>query len=71
MAKFKKGDKGWLTSPTGLKRVEIIRIDANAAVVRLETGGGIRVSVSRLIADEDIPKKEEKKGYRSPYNYWH
>ena len=75
MNKFKIGDKCWILENGKYRPVTVHRIDSNFAVIKFENGGGIRISVNRLLTDKEIEKNELSciKGYRSPYDYdrWH
>ena len=75
MKKFKTGDKCWIMENRKPRLVTIHKLDSNFAVVKFENGGGIRISVNRLLTDEEIEKdmSSSVQGNKSPYDYdrWH
>ena len=76
---FSTGDTAYIIeNGRTVTPVKIISRNADTYLISFNNGAGIRVRHTRLYASEEeanagiIPiGTEKKKGFRSPYDYWH
>lgn len=79
MAAYKAGDKAYIVESNRIVReCTIVRASGNLYIIRFENGGGIQVPKHRLFASQEeanssLPKVQvtKRRGFRSPYEYWH
>ncbi len=78
---MKAGDTAYLVESNRIVReVTIVNVNGGLYLIRFkDTGGGIKVKGHRLFTSKEeaeksigiMPKKEEPRRYRSPYDYDH
>lgn len=83
MAAFRAGDKVYIVESNRIVReCTVKRVTGKLIIIRFENGGGIQVSKNRLFDTKEsaaasilsvktMPEKIKRKGFYSPYDYWH
>lgn len=77
---FQNGSHAYIIeSNRNIREVTVVRRNGDFYLVRFDSNGGVQLRGSRLFATREdaeatLPQTkvaEQKKGYRSPYDYWH
>lgn len=83
MATFKAGDKAYIVESNRIVReCTVKRVTGKLIIIRFENGGGIQFGENRLFDTKEsaavsilsvktMPEKIKRKGFHSPYDYWH
>lgn len=83
MAAFKAGDKAYIVESNRIIReCTVKRVTGKLIIIRFENSGGIQVSANRLFDTKEsaaasiqsvktMPEKIKRKGFHSPFDYWH